>query len=145
MRFAGGDLQRIVHIEVRDGAVAKCLENERPPSQKNYWDDWTIANQFALIGSDLDKSDDPANGFRVKDNVVITLFAEFDPQYGYPVAYNRKAARSHASAIAMASVGVQAAARNGSSGQVGGNSLIVELSLGGRPQDRSYRFCFMLG
>ena len=92
LRFAGGDQQKLVHIEVRAGEVAKCLENEVPPSQKSSWDDWTVANQFAMIGEDLDKSEDPANGFHVKDNVVIMLFAEFDPQYGYPLAYNRKGA-----------------------------------------------------
>jgi hypothetical protein len=91
LRFSGGDQQTIVHIEVCNGEVTNCLEDGRPPSQKTYWGDWTIASQLAMIGQDLDKSEDPVSGFRTKSNVVITLFGEFDPEFGYPLAYDRKA------------------------------------------------------
>ena len=59
-----------------------------------------------MIGEDLDKSEDPVNGFHVKDNVVITLFAEFDPQYGYPLGYDRKQ-RCSSSAVEFAVLQVQ--------------------------------------
>ena len=43
-----------------------------------------------MIGTDLDKSESP-NGFAVRSNVMITLHANFDPEYGYPQSYYRKA------------------------------------------------------
>ncbi len=89
--FSGGDQRKIVHVEVRDGEVTKCVENGRVPTQERVWDDWTIESQFQMIGEDLVKSEDPVNGFRVRSNVVITLHANFDPELGYPHRYHRKA------------------------------------------------------
>ena len=89
LAFSGGDQKREIHLEVRDGEVTECLFNGRRPSQKGAWDDWTIDNLFKLIGSDLDKAEGP--GFNVQSNVMITLHADFDPTYGYPLLYHRKA------------------------------------------------------
>jgi|GEM_PF-3704616 len=89
LAFSGGDQKREIHLEVRNGEVAECLENGRQPSQKGAWDDWTIDNQFKLIASDLDKAEGP--GFNVQSNVMITLHADFEPTYGYPLLYHRKA------------------------------------------------------
>jgi hypothetical protein len=90
LAFSGGDQVRQIHLEVRDNQVTECLEDGHHPSQKNAWDDWTIDNQFAMIGVDLDKSERPG-GFAVRDTVMITLHAEFDPKYGIPRMYHRKA------------------------------------------------------
>ena len=56
------------------------------------WDNFTIDNQFNMIQDDLKKAAIP-NGFKVKQDVVITLHGEFDPQYGYPSHYLRRVAR----------------------------------------------------
>jgi hypothetical protein len=90
LAFSGGDQGREIHLEVRDGAVTECLENGRRPSQRSAWDDWTIDNQFTIIGVDLDKSEVPG-GFAVRDTVMITLHADFDSKYGFPRVYHRKA------------------------------------------------------
>jgi hypothetical protein len=90
LAFSGGDQVRQIHLEVRDNQVTECLEDGHHPSQKGAWDDWTIDNQFAIIGIDLDKSERPG-GFAVRDTVMITLHADFDPKYGIPRTYHRKA------------------------------------------------------
>jgi hypothetical protein len=90
LAFSGGDQVRQIHLEVRDGQVTECLEDGHAPSNKANWDDWTINNQFAIIGVDLNKSEQP-KGFAVRDTVMITLHANFDPQYGFPRTYHRKA------------------------------------------------------
>lgn len=90
LAFSGGDQVRDIHLEVRDGQVTECLENGRHPGQRGAWDDWTIDNQFAIIGVDLDKSERPG-GFAVRDNVMITLHGVFDPKYGIPREYHRRA------------------------------------------------------
>jgi hypothetical protein len=90
LAFSGGDQVRQIHLKVRDGEVTECLEDGHEPSQRGAWDDWTINNQFAMIGDDLNKSELPG-GFAVRSNVTITLHANFDPQYGFPRTYHRKA------------------------------------------------------
>ncbi len=90
LAFSGGDQVRQIHLEVRDGQATECLENGHAPSQRGTWDDWTINNQFAMIGDDLNKSERPG-GFAVRGNVMITLHANFDPKYGFPRTYHRKA------------------------------------------------------
>ena len=88
--FTGGLRPKEIHLEVRDGEVTQCLENGRPPLQKRSADNWNVPSQFVMIAEDLDKSERP-NGFKVRSNVVITLHGEFDPQYGFPRKYHRKA------------------------------------------------------
>jgi hypothetical protein len=90
--FSGASRPKNIHLEVRDGRVTECLENGRRPRQQNVWDNWTIDNQFTMIQEDLDKAAIP-NGFKVQDNVVITLHGEFDAKYGFPLHYLRKVAR----------------------------------------------------
>jgi hypothetical protein len=90
--ISGASQPKNTHIEVRDGRVTECLENGRRPRQQNVWDNWTIDNQFNMIQEDLNKAAIP-NGFKVQNNVVITLHGEFDPTYGIPVHYLRKVAR----------------------------------------------------
>jgi hypothetical protein len=88
--FEGSDRPKNIYVEVRDGEVTKCLENGRAPGQQRFWDDWTINNQFKMIREDLAKAARPG-GFAVKSNVTITLHGEFDPTYGFPTQYWRKA------------------------------------------------------
>jgi hypothetical protein len=90
LAFSGGDQIRYIHLEVRDGQVTECLQNGQSPSNKANWDDWTINKQFAMIGDDLNKAERPG-GFAVRSNVTITLHADFDPEYGFPRSYWRKA------------------------------------------------------
>ncbi len=90
LAFSGGDQVRQIHLEVRDGQATQCLENGHAPTQRGTWDDWTINNQFAMIGDDLNKAERP-EGFAVRGNVTITLHANFDPKYGFPRTYHRKA------------------------------------------------------
>jgi hypothetical protein len=77
-------------LEVRDGRVTKALKNGRPEAKKDE-DAWTIESQFRYIADDLAKAENPNNGFGVKQGVRITLHAEFNPKYGYPEHYLRRA------------------------------------------------------
>ena len=86
--FAGGDQHKDIHVEVRQGNVTKYVENGHSESR----DRWTVPHQFAMISDDLETAESP-EGFRKRTlpNVTVTLHATFDPQYGYPQVYQRKA------------------------------------------------------
>ena len=116
LTFEGSDRPKKIYVEVRDGEVIKCLENGRVPGQQRFWDDWTIDNQFKMIRDDLATLARPG-GFAVKKNVTITLHGEFDPQYGFPVQYWRKAHGSNTAPMQMESGELQAATGQGRAGQ----------------------------
>jgi hypothetical protein len=78
-----------IHIEVRDGEVTHMTRDGIEPKQRRTWDYWSVPGQLETIGQELDMARDPANSFKSKAVTGMVMWAEFDPQYGYPLVYDR--------------------------------------------------------
>ena len=48
-----------------------------------------MPGQLETICQELDMARDPANSFKTKAVTGMVMWAEFDPQYGYPHVYDR--------------------------------------------------------
>lgn len=83
--FLGGSNKEKIHLEVRKGVVTAVTKNGKPPAQQKTREEWTVPNQFTMIGEDLAKH--ARGGFSTKEGVVIVLRGEFDPELGYPKRY----------------------------------------------------------
>ncbi len=78
-----------IHIEVRDGEVTHMTRDGIEPKQRRTWDYWSVPGQLETIGQELDMARDPAGSFKSKAVTGMVMWAEFDPQYGYPLVYDR--------------------------------------------------------
>lgn len=78
-----------IHVEVRDGEVTHMTRDGVEPKQRRTWDYWSVPGQLETIGQELEMSRDPANSFKSKSVTGMVMWAEFDPQYGYPLLYDR--------------------------------------------------------
>jgi hypothetical protein len=78
-----------IHVEVRDGEVIHMTRDGIEPTQRRTWDYWSVPGQLETIGQELDMARDPANSFKSKKVTGMAIWAEFDPKYGYPLAYDR--------------------------------------------------------
>lgn len=85
-----GARQGSIVVEVREGEVTAMTIDGRPPSQRRTWDAWSVPGQFDMIHRDLENAADrPQEAFGVRERGQVTLRAEFDEQYGYPLHYER--------------------------------------------------------
>jgi len=78
-----------IHVEVRSGEVVRMLRDGVEPKQKRTWDYWSVPGQLETIGQELEMARDPAAAFRAPGATEMVMWAEFDPQYGYPRQYDR--------------------------------------------------------
>ena len=78
-----------IHIEVRAGEVVHMTRDGIEPKQRRTWDYWSVPGQLETIGQELEMARDPANSFKSKAVTGMVMWAEFDPQYGYPLVYDR--------------------------------------------------------
>lgn len=78
-----------IHVEVRDGEVTHMTRDGIEPKQRRTWDYWSVPGQLETIGQELEMARDPAGAFKSKAITGMVMWAEFDPQYGYPLAYDR--------------------------------------------------------
>lgn len=78
-----------IHVEVRDGQVARMTRDGIEPSQKRTWDYWSVPGQLDIIGEDLEAAEQETKGTPTKNRPKLVLRAKFDPNLGYPVTYHR--------------------------------------------------------
>jgi hypothetical protein len=84
-----GNRPGTVHVEVRGGEVVHMMRDGVEPKQRRTWGVWTVPGQFETIGLELDKADNPTEGFEAPPGARMVQRARFDPQYGYPARYHR--------------------------------------------------------
>lgn len=78
-----------IHVEVRDGQAVHMTRDGVEPSQERTWYYWTVPGQLDTIGQELEMARDPAESFASPKATGMVIWAEFDPQFGYPVRYDR--------------------------------------------------------
>lgn len=78
-----------IHVEVRDGEVVHMTRDGVEPKQERTWYYWTVQGQFDTIGQELEMAQQPAESFESPQATNVVMWAEFDPQYGYPRKYDR--------------------------------------------------------
>ncbi|MEX0678676.1 MAG: DUF6174 domain-containing protein [Pirellulales bacterium] len=78
-----------IHVEVRDGRAVHMTRDGVEPKQERTWYYWTVPGQLDTIGQELEMARDPAESFASPKATGMVIWAEFDPQFGYPVRYDR--------------------------------------------------------
>ena len=78
-----------IHVEVRGGNVVHMIRDGVEPSQKRTWDYWSVPGQLETIREELEMAQHPATSFNVPEGSQVVIWAEFDPQLGYPKQYHR--------------------------------------------------------
>jgi hypothetical protein len=84
-----GNRPSTIHVEVRQGEVVHMLRDGVEPRQKRTWDYWSVAGQLETIGEELEMAKDPATSFNVPAGSQVVMWAQFDPQWGYPREFHR--------------------------------------------------------
>lgn len=85
----GGNRPGTVHIVVENDTVVSMTRDGRTPSQQRTWAYWTVPGQFDTILQDFDSAEDPVAGFGAAADSTTVLRGKFDPEFGYPLAYER--------------------------------------------------------
>ncbi len=78
-----------IHVEVRDGQVTHMVRDGVEPRQKRTWDYWSVPGQLDTIGEEMEMAEHPATSFNVPAGSQVVMWAEFDPELGYPRQYHR--------------------------------------------------------
>jgi hypothetical protein len=85
----GGNRPGKIHVEVRGGEVTHMTRDGVEPTQKRTWDYWSVPGQLETIGQELQMARDPAGSFKAPGASQVVMWAEFDPELGYPQQYDR--------------------------------------------------------
>lgn len=85
----GGNRPGEIHVEVRGGQVAHMTRDGVEPRQKRTWAVWSVPGMFDTLEQELDNARRPADAFQAKGASQMVLWAEFDPEWGYPRKYDR--------------------------------------------------------
>lgn len=78
-----------IHVEVRDGQVTRMTRDGVQPAQERTWFYWSVPGMFDTIAEELEMARDPAAAFKSPAATQMVIWAEFDPQFGYPKKYDR--------------------------------------------------------
>jgi hypothetical protein len=78
-----------IHVEVRQGQVAHMTRDGFEPPQKRTWDYWSVPGQFDTLEEELHMAENPAAAFQARGASHMVMWAEFDPDWGYPRQYDR--------------------------------------------------------
>lgn len=84
-----GNRPGVVHVEVRDGHAVRMTRDGVEPKQERTWFYWTVPGQFDTIAEELEMAENPAQAFNSPSATQVVIWAEFDPQLGYPLRYDR--------------------------------------------------------
>lgn len=76
-------------VEVRQGEVLSAARNGSPLTQRRTFDTWSVPGMFATMRRDVENVQRVASGNADPDTPRLTLFGQFDPEYGYPQSYHR--------------------------------------------------------
>jgi hypothetical protein len=84
-----GNRPGVVHVEVRDRQAVRMIRDGVQPRQERTWFYWTVPGQFDTIAEELEMAENPAKSFGAPGATGAVIWAEFDPQLGYPLRYDR--------------------------------------------------------
>lgn len=87
-----------IHAVVRNGVVTEMTRNGVAPNRKDAGSYWTVDYLLELIGDDLELQQNPekmSQQFNIPPDSAVTLRAQFDSEFGYPVRYRRSIAGTH--------------------------------------------------
>jgi hypothetical protein len=84
-----GNRPSLIHVEVRDGQAVRMTRDGVEPRQERTWFYWTVPGQFDTIAEELEMAENPAQAFNSPTATQVVIWAEFDPQLGYPLRYDR--------------------------------------------------------
>jgi hypothetical protein len=76
-------------VEVRDGEARAAWRNDSPLMTQRTFVTWSVPGMFGTMSRDIEVLELHAAGKAGPTTPRLTLRAEFDPQYGYPVRYRR--------------------------------------------------------
>jgi hypothetical protein len=89
MDFEGTfDIKGHMHVEVRKGEVTAMSLDGRP-SQPRLWSQWSVDGLFEFIRTDLKRNVEAENHVGGSLPQPVLQQAEFDPDLGFPRAYQR--------------------------------------------------------
>jgi hypothetical protein len=77
-----------VHVEVRGKQVVRMTRDGVEPSQRRTWEYWTVDGQLDTIEQELEMLNEP-QPFGAPSGTHVFLYAQFDPELGYPIVYRR--------------------------------------------------------
>jgi len=78
-----------VHVEVRDRQPVRMTRDGVQPRQERTWYYWTAPGMLDTIASELEMAQNPSTSFDAPQATQVVIWAEFDPQLGYPRRYDR--------------------------------------------------------
>jgi hypothetical protein len=84
-----GNRPGVVHVEVRDRQAVRMTRDGVQPRQERTWFYWTVPGQFDTMAEELEMAENPAKAFNSTAATQMVIWAEFDPQLGYPLRYDR--------------------------------------------------------
>lgn len=76
------------HVEVKDGEVVSMTTDGREAEQR-IREYWTVEGMFRSLSEEISNLKRPDAAFGVSDPADVTLRAQFDERYGYPVTFLR--------------------------------------------------------
>ncbi|MEX2112643.1 MAG: DUF6174 domain-containing protein [Pirellulales bacterium] len=85
----GGRRPGKVHVDVRDREVTHITRDGIEPRQRRTWYYWSVPGQLDTIELELEMAKDPATSYGATGASQVALWAEFDPEYGYPLQFDR--------------------------------------------------------
>jgi hypothetical protein len=78
-----------IHVEVRQRQVVHMTRDGIEPTQKRTWDYWSVPGQFDTLEDEMHMAENPAASFQARRASQMVMWAEFDPEWGFPRTYDR--------------------------------------------------------
>jgi hypothetical protein len=78
-----------VHDEVRDRQPVRMTRDGVQPRQERTWYYWTVPGMLDTISAELEMAQNPSTSFDAPQATQVAIWAEFDPELGYPRRYDR--------------------------------------------------------
>ncbi|HEX3655797.1 MAG TPA: hypothetical protein VHV55_08330 [Pirellulales bacterium] len=85
----GGRQPGVVHIEVHDDQPTAMTRDGVTPKRRASWSAWTVPNMLDTLEIELAGAANPERGFGAPPQARVIERADFDPETGYPRAYER--------------------------------------------------------
>ena len=85
----GGRQPGVAQIVVHDGHPVAFTRDGITPKRRATWDAWTVPNMFETLDIELAGAANPQSGFGAPAGARVIERAEFDPETGCPIAYER--------------------------------------------------------
>lgn len=85
----GGRQPGVVQIVVDAGHPVAFTRDGVTPKRRATWDAWTVPNMLDMLDTELAGAANPQTGFGAPPGARVIERAEFDPETGCPIAYER--------------------------------------------------------